>query len=92
MGKPPTKKSARWTRRKNHTTTPQRDAQVTLGANVRKAREALDLSQEAFADRCNFHRSHMGEIERGESNVTIATMLILARTLKTTIYDLLKGV
>jgi hypothetical protein len=33
----------------------------------------------------------MGEIERGESNVTIQTLKIIADTLKIKIVDLVKG-
>lgn len=35
--------------------------------------------------------AHVGEIERGESNVTIQTLKIVADTLGTTITELVKG-
>ena len=37
------------------------------------------------------HRAHVGAIERGERNVTIQTLKILADTLGCRIVDLVKG-
>lgn len=44
-----------------------------------------------FADRSGLNRAHVGEIERGESNVTIQTLKIIADTLGVRIGDLVKG-
>jgi transcriptional regulator with XRE-family HTH domain len=44
-----------------------------------------------FADRTGLHRAHVGEIERGESNVTLQTLKIFADTLGVRIVDLVKG-
>jgi transcriptional regulator with XRE-family HTH domain len=49
-------------------------------------------SQEEFADICDIHRSHMGEIERGETNVTLSTLLVVTRKLEITISSLFKGI
>jgi transcriptional regulator with XRE-family HTH domain len=49
-------------------------------------------TQDAFADRCGLHRAHMGEIERGENNVTIQTLKIIADALHVRIKDLVKDV
>jgi len=68
------------------------DVQKHVGANIRKLRTAKGFTQDAFADRTGLNRSHMGEIERGESNVTIQTLKIVADALGTKIADLLKGV
>lgn len=50
------------------------------------------LSQEAFADLCDIHRSHMGEIERGETNLTLSTLLVISKKLEITISALFKGI
>jgi transcriptional regulator with XRE-family HTH domain len=42
-----------------------------FGAHVRKLGKALGLSQEALALNCSLDRSHVGAIERGESNVSL---------------------
>ena len=44
-----------------------------------------------FADRSGLNRAHVGEVERGESNVTIQTLKIIADTLGVKIVDLVKG-
>ena len=36
-----------------------------IGDRIRKARLALGLTQEAFAERANLHVSYVGQIERG---------------------------
>jgi transcriptional regulator with XRE-family HTH domain len=48
------------------------DLQRAVGRNLRGYRQARGLSQEAFADVFGFHRTHMGEIERGEENMTLS--------------------
>lgn len=62
--------------------------QVQLGARIRELRSKNRWSQEEFADRCGLHRSHMGEIERGRSNVTLATLVIIVQKLQTTVSEL----
>jgi transcriptional regulator with XRE-family HTH domain len=59
--------------------------------NIRRIRTEKGFTQDAFADRAGLNRSHMGEIERGESNVTIQTLKIIADTLKVKIVDLVAG-
>lgn len=44
-----------------------------------------------FSDITGLHRAHIGEIERGESNVTIQTLKIVADALGVRIVDLVKG-
>jgi transcriptional regulator with XRE-family HTH domain len=50
------------------------DLQRTVGRNLRAYREARDLSQEAFAEVLDVHRTYMGGIERGERNLTLKTV------------------
>lgn len=45
--------------------------QQRLGKNVRTRREAMGLSQEAFADLAELHRTYISDIERGQRNPTI---------------------
>ena len=58
---------------------------------MRTARRAKGLSQDVLADRSGLHRAHIGEIERGETNVTIQTLKILADALGVTLCDLVKN-
>jgi transcriptional regulator with XRE-family HTH domain len=48
-----------------------------LGALVQRLRMERGLSQEAYAQACGLERAHVGKIERGEVNVTVATTLKL---------------
>lgn len=66
--------------------------QKTLGSRMRELRLKRGWSQEEFADHCGIHRSHMGEIERGETNLTLSTMLVISQKLDTTISALFKGI
>ncbi len=62
-----------------------------LGVTVRRLRLARGWSQDVLADRSGLHRAHIGEIERGETNVTLQTLKTLADALSVRITDLLKG-
>lgn len=67
------------------------DIQKQLGATVRKLRRKRNLTQDVFAERSGLHRAHVGEIERGESNVTIQTLKTIADTLGVKIVDLVRN-
>jgi ribosome-binding protein aMBF1 (putative translation factor) len=66
------------------------DIQREIGATIRELRRKRKLSQDVFAERSGLHRAHVGEIERGESNVTIQTLKIIADTLQVRIVDLVR--
>ena len=65
--------------------------QKKVGAKVRALRKKRGWSQDVFADKSGLHRAHVGSIERGESNVTLQTLKILADTLDVRIVDLVRG-
>jgi transcriptional regulator with XRE-family HTH domain len=60
-----------------------------LGAAVRSARMQRGYNQETFATRAGLDRSYCGAIERGEFNVSLATLLKLAAALELTGAELL---
>jgi len=66
--------------------------QKTLGSRIRELRTKKGWSQEEFADHCGIHRSHMGEIERGETNLTLSTLLVITHKLEITISSLFRGI
>jgi len=65
---------------------------LAIGNRIRELRLEKGFSQEAFADSCGINRSHMGEVERGESNVTFQTLLAITRKLEVSISALLEGI
>lgn len=65
--------------------------QQFLGKRIRQLRLRLDLSQEDLAAECHLHRTYVGSVERGERNVSLQNILVLARALDTTPSDLLQG-
>jgi len=60
-----------------------------LGAAMRSAREEQGYGQEQFAARAGLDRSYYGAIERGEFNVSLATLIKLAGALELTAAELL---
>jgi transcriptional regulator with XRE-family HTH domain len=57
------------------------DVRKRFGARVRELRAEKGWSQEELADRCGFHRTYIGAVERGEQNVSLANIDRLATTL-----------
>lgn len=66
--------------------------QKALGARIVQLRKKKQVSQECLADSCGLNRSHMGEIERGEINFTLATLLLLVKQLDITASELFNGI
>jgi transcriptional regulator with XRE-family HTH domain len=52
-----------------------------LGQRIRELRTEQGFSQEAFADKCGVHRTFMGTVERGESNLSFQNIAKVATTL-----------
>ena len=52
-----------------------------LGQRIRELRTEQGYSQEGFADKCGVHRTFMGTIERGESNLSFQNIAKVAATL-----------
>jgi transcriptional regulator with XRE-family HTH domain len=66
--------------------------QRELGERIRKLRTRKGWSQEEFAAISGLHRTYIGAVERGEKNLTLSTMLTLAKTLGSTIGQLFRGI
>jgi len=61
----------------------------TLADNIRAFRKSKQLSQEELASACDLHRTYIGSVERGERNVTLSTLELLAAALGVSVPELL---
>jgi transcriptional regulator with XRE-family HTH domain len=68
------------------------DIRIRFGRALRRQRQKLGVSQEAFADMCQLDRTYIGGIERGERNVALVNIEKIAKTLRLTISELFRGV
>lgn len=66
------------------------ELQRRLGRRLRDLRLADGLSQEAFADVLQIHRTYMGGIERGERNLTLKSIERIAERLGVDALELLQ--
>jgi len=64
----------------------------TFGLNVRRAREAKQLTQEKLAERASLDPTYISGIERGLRNPGIKNVARLARALGLSTAELCKGV
>ena len=62
---------------------------ATLAANLRAFRRAHGISQEELAELCDLHRTYIGSVERGERNVTLSTLELLAQAVGVSVPALL---
>jgi transcriptional regulator with XRE-family HTH domain len=68
---------------------PSKQITETLAKNLLTFRRKQQLSQEALAELCNLHRTYIGSVERGERNVTLSTLEILAQAVGVSVPTLL---
>lgn len=54
---------------------------AAFGRQVRCARQANGLSQEALASLCDLDRTYIGSVERGERNISLVNISKLAAAL-----------
>jgi transcriptional regulator with XRE-family HTH domain len=72
---------------------PKRDSVLAkLGLNVRKRREARELTQEKLAERAGLDATYISGIERGLRNPGIKNVAKLAKALGLSTAELCKGV
>ena len=72
---------------------PKRDSVLAkLGLNVRKRREARELTQEILAERASLDPTYISGIERGLRNPGIKNVARIAKALGLSTAELCKGV
>jgi len=70
----------------------ERDVLARFGARVRHLRTQAGLSQEAFAELCGLDRTYIGGVERGERNISLRNIELIARALRLRITELMDGI
>lgn len=74
---------------KNELRKPSKEITETLAKNLLAFRRERQISQEELAELCNLHRTYIGSVERGERNVTLSTLEVLAQVVGVSIPILL---
>ena len=59
-----------------------------LGDRIRERRVAQGLTQAQLGARCDLHRTFIGSVERGERNVSILNLRLIAQVLRMPLVDL----
>ena len=60
--------------------------------HLRRLRTSAGLSQEELADRAGLHRTYISSIERGQRNVSLENIFVLAKALGAQPGELLKSI
>ena len=66
-----------------------KDLLIALGKRVHDLRAAKGWSQEEFAHVGGLHRTYIGQVERGEKNISLGNLVKLARALGLSLPELL---
>ena len=60
-----------------------------VGDRVRERRTARRLTQAQLGEACGLHRTFIGSVERGERNVSLLNLRVIARALRVPVTELL---
>lgn len=71
---------------------PVADPRLIVGRTIRVYREQRALSQEKLAELCGLHRTYIGSVERGERNVSLLNIVVIAHTLELKPFQLLEQI
>ncbi len=66
------------------------DVVKKLGERVRRLRKAKGLSQEQLAELSGLHTNYIGQVERGEKNLTIETLQKIVAGLDVSLEELFR--
>ncbi|MNO24254.1 HTH-type transcriptional regulator SinR [compost metagenome] len=66
----------------------EKDILKLVGARIRVLRKKRGLSQESLGEKGGFHFSYIGQIERGEKNVSLINLAKIANALEVNVAQL----
>ena len=61
-----------------------------MQGDLREQRLVRKWTQAELAEKCELHRTFIGSVERGERNVSILNLRLIARVLRVSVSDLLR--
>ena len=64
----------------------------TVGRNIRNYRKRACLSQEKLAEKADLSYKYVGEVERGQENISLDALMRIAKALKVPLANLIHGV
>ena len=64
----------------------------TVGQHIRAYRKQTGLSQEKLAEKASLSYKYLGEVERGYVNVSLDSLMRIAKALKLKLSDLVRDV
>lgn len=64
------------------------DILKVFGSNVKKHRQAMGISQEAFAEKCGLHRTYISAIECYRRSISLENIQRIADALEVETYEL----
>ena len=67
-------------------------ALIGFGNRLRNLRRERGISQEKLAELAGLHRTYIGGVERGERNISLVNMVVLAEALEVSLSTLVLGV
>lgn len=59
-----------------------------IGDRIREHRVARGLTQDELGKKCELHRTFIGSVERGERNVSILNLKVIAAALRVSLTEL----
>jgi transcriptional regulator with XRE-family HTH domain len=59
-----------------------------VGETIRSYRKQLELTQEKLAEKADLHHNFIGEVERGNMEISLGSLLKIAKALKVRVRDL----
>lgn len=63
-----------------------------LGKRIADQRKKLGLNQSEVSESSGLHRTYLSDVERGARNVSFMTLVMIARSLKSTASELCEGI
>ena len=68
----------------------EQELKIILGQNIRTRRESRDWTQEKLAEKVDVSKNTISDIEEGKKFARAGTLVKLAESLETDVYELLK--